>query len=309
MSDVIQAIGPHTDKRGERCEVKCIDNGFAFGFDSDGEPAWWKCASGSWQDAPRDHYLRIVGPWTAFSVGDTVLVNNPYSSWHQCYGTVVAVRDRDVDVEFSNGDRLRFDAVEAHITKVTLPLPVPEGWRLSPLTHRYNQSTKYANNHRGVWSYYFGTLHVGKTVADMADQYPNEAPFFFIEPIPAPLPPEPPQPAVDVGEGWRPLEDEESLRSGDQFLGPKSNTWLDVSSVIGVTVSDAREMLDCTNFRRRVEPQPEWMPTDHYQQFSSVNGVEWTSRWQGKPPITRRIEQKWVRGTEEEWRPVVMDGL
>ena len=55
--------------------------------------------------------------------------------------------------------------------------------------------------------------------------------------------------------------------------------------------------------------ESEWTPTNHYKQITNVNGFEWTSRWQGKPPLTRRTEQKWTRGTEEEWRPVVTDGV
>jgi hypothetical protein len=53
-------------------------------------------------------------------------------------------------------------------------------------------------------------------------------------------------------------------------------------------------------------PQPEWTPTDHYQQTTIVDGCEWTSRWYGKPPSAARIEQRWTRGTEEEWRPVTI---
>jgi hypothetical protein len=116
MNDVIQAVGPHKDKHGERCEVKHIDQGIAFGFDSDGDPSWWKCDTGNWQGAGDDYRLHIVGPW--------------------------------------------------------------------------------------------------------------------------------------------------------------------------------------------IEPKPEWRPTNHYHEVTRVNGFEWTTQWQGRPPMTRRIEQKWTRGTEEEWRPV-----
>lgn len=190
MSDVITKPGRYQHRRNREAEVFAERDGVWFGrFLSncgDWMPGRWKSNGAGHCGTPC-----IIGPWHAFSVGDTVLVNNPYSSWHKCYGTVVAVRERDVDVEFRNGDRRRFDAVEAHITKITLPVPVPEGWRLKPRNVKPVLGDK-GHLADGGWFDVLGD-YVEFTAEQLDAKYKHCAPYFFIEPIPPAIPatPEP----------------------------------------------------------------------------------------------------------------------
>jgi hypothetical protein len=201
MNDVIQAVGPHKNKHGERCEVKHIDQGIAFGFDSDGDPAWWRCADGNWQGAGDDYRLHIVGPW---------IEPKPFSISEHGPGV--------------------YETREGKETTVIGPSSCSSAW------HRW----------QGRYTY-------GDTGGLFSSGQPSCFDLVrYLRPLPKPEP------------------QEYVSKSGPAIL----------------------------------PPQPEWTPTNHYQQTTIVDGCEWTSRWYGKPPSAARIEQRWTNGTEEEWRPV-----
>jgi hypothetical protein len=240
MTDVIQAVGPHKDKNGERCEVKHIDQGIAFGFDSDGDPSWWKCDTGNWQGAGDAYRLHIVGPWIE---PPTVDVGE---GWRLLEDGEV-IEDGDEYLSVSTWRRR-----EEHVGDKQRAL-------MLPTRRRVPQPFRISDHGPGVY------LTRDGREAHISDRRDKSG--------------------CEEWWGW---------------AGEKHNTttWAD-SGLWAATES----VSDLVRYLRPL-PKPEWTPTDNYQQTTIVDGCEWTTQWQGRPPMTRRIEQKWTNGTESEWRPV-----
>jgi hypothetical protein len=243
MNDVIQAVGPHKDKHGERCEVKHIDQGIAFGFDSDGDPAWWKCDTGNWQGAGDNYSLHITGPW---------------------------IEPPTVDVG--------------------------EGWRLLEEGEmpQEGDECRWRENTNDPW----------QSALNWKRGNPQSAHCIYRRRVPKPFRISEHGPGVYLCRDGREYE-VIPLPHGTEFTWwtrKHAESWRD-DGTWSLAHGEKCPDKDLVRYLRPL-PQPEWTPTDQYQQTTIVDGCEWTSRWYGKPPSAARIEQRWTRGTESEWRPV-----
>jgi hypothetical protein len=360
MSDVITGLGLYRERSNGKAKVDYIDRstGWAFGYDSNGRATAWHCETG------RAVYgFSIASEWIdppAFSVGDLVLVDCVASPFHQHYGTVSAVTDQPTIAVMFAGEAFPRGLYSHELKPVTLPAPLPDGYRLKPRNVNADHGDIGISASHKEWVYRIGGSWMNRTCEALGAVHAINAPYFFAEPIP-------PEPTVDVGEGWRLLEDGEVIEDGDEYLSvatwrrreerdgdkqrpqmlptrrrvpkpfsisdhgpgvyltrdgrevpiqePYQDRWLGFVHDVhptwgddGTFISTREHGLDLVRYLRPL-PQPEWTPTDHYQQTTIVDGCEWTSRWYGKPPSAARIEQRWTNGTEEEWRPVVTDGV
>lgn len=188
MSDVITKPGFYRQLNGGAAEVLAergglwiaiLSSGLLVKIRSNGFVVGYLCDAGE----------TIVGPRiepTPFSVGDLVLVDCQSSEYHQHYGTVETVTDHDppaFGVRTSHGKL--FCGFAATLKPVTLPAPVPEGYRLKP---RNVKPVKYVDrgvtrNGRHWWKV---DSSEAKTAEERDCDCPEIAPFFFAEPIPQP---------------------------------------------------------------------------------------------------------------------------
>lgn len=384
MSFEITAPGYFKQRNGGKSEVLAERDGQWYGrLTNDGDGQWissrW-LPSGAWHyphpgDQPPAHGFDLISVWQdppAFSVGDTVLVNMPGGTWHQHYGTVSTIGD-SVSVDFHNGFGTGFR--HDQLTRVTLPAPLPEGFRLKARNVKpvRRLDISFSRNF-GEWRTVVDWFHDAETSDRL---YPAAAPYFFAEPILQPEKPEPERP--DPGEGWRLLELNESPCLGDEssFMdilarGGRWCAYLDGDYHFGRPLSELRTVQGPGFYvRRRISPLPEppqepwvakfkagdrvrwthsediadwlrgkegmvvlskpgrlivrhegseyiadednlesasvepWVATNTYREEWHHNGVTWIGEWTGTPPKSRKVEQKFTRGTDVDWRPVV----
>lgn len=157
------------------------DDIFGMGWYDDGRRS--RCG-----EDPRD-LVRYIGPLPEpqpkFKVGDTVLVNYPSSNWHKHYGTVRERRqDHGYDefaVVLSNDDIVMFE--ESELSLVTLPAPLPDGYRLLPRNVKPSIGCLYAM-HDWKWGTVRDFSYCEKSAEGWDAEYPKSAPYFFAEPIP-----------------------------------------------------------------------------------------------------------------------------
>jgi len=184
------------------------------------------------------------------------------------------------------------------------PTP-PEGFQLADReTHKYRREDKIIGN-RGGWLCFDAPEHVGLTAVEFDAKYPREEPFYIASPIPKPFSISEHGPGVyETRDGRRATVNSRLAGTRDWWNGTvhgsgrtwKEDGWYPTSG-------------PCTeDLVRYIGPLEEpWVATDmHRETIVASDGTTWTKTWCGfvDLPKPRRIEQKFTRGTEEQWREV-----
>jgi hypothetical protein len=167
------------------------------------------------------------------------------------------------------------------------PTP-PDGFQLMPADYVSKPGDMYWQGGRtNTWLH--PVIQLSATYRDA--HYPENAQHYIASPIPKPALPDP-------GEGWRLLEDDETFIPGDECFDPHEERWRPRMDSIG-----CKQDRGSWPTRRRIpEPQPEWVATNEYRRRVGDSTGSVIVYWTGIEP--HRREQKFVRGTEHEWREV-----
>lgn len=242
MSDVITKCGDYMHRHSTdrlKARVVHIEDGYAFGFDSDGDPDSWRCSDGR-SSCTRD----ITGPW------------------------------------------------------IPEPPTPPEGFELKPKDYVAKEGDRCVWGRATSWHDVSGWK--GFCAQELEDEFSARIPVYIASPIPKPAKPDP-------GEGWRLLEEGETVECDDENRDVKfKEEWsLDRGAFAGKNVGQKMRQYERNglHFRRRLpDTKPEWTCVGDLRWRRPATG--WASMTPDVAQILNTLEQRWTNGTDSEWRPV-----
>jgi hypothetical protein len=202
-------------------------------------------------------------------------------------------------------NRSRFRIVGEWQDPPAPPVP-PEGFEIRNRDYKCQLGDKGMNN-TGGWGEVTNSSWLGKSARELDAWGERYAPYYIASPIPKPQPPEP-------GEGWRLLEPSEQVEEGDEVFRPEFPDW---GWRLSENLIGRRLQSHGCLYRRRIGPLPveePWVPTNELRwKLADGVGTTWvgvkeTRNGNGLAYANHRLEQRWTRGTEEDWRPIPVTG-